>query len=206
MNIQLSGGLLLQVAKAAMLLVQSQSVKKEFPLPPPPEITTVQRKHDGEPHYVPVHARTQPQASVEMPTTSETLNELKRRLGKELYRMELDLQGGGRIAGKPCDCLSSKHSLGLEGTAEELLSYEVNPVYGEITAWLRSHQSEFTPEEIAKHDPSHYQQLVPDIRTFRKRVMGTESPAALLSDTEKVVVKQKAMELLNKQLAPQEAI
>lgn len=61
-----------------------------------------------------------------LPTMEETIEELRHRLGKELYRMELDLISGGRIAGRPCDCLGKKHTLGLEATAEELLRGALN--------------------------------------------------------------------------------
>lgn len=119
-------------------------------------------------------------SKVDMPTTAETVTELKRRLGKELYRAELDLQNGGRIAGKPCDCLSrAKHSAGIEATAEELMSYEVNPLYGEVIEWFNSHAREFEPAEIAKRPPEYYQGLTPEIRNFRKKVMGTENVMAL---------------------------
>ena len=41
--------------------------------------------------------------AIDMPTTAETVDELRRRLAKELYRMELDLVGGGRIPNRACD-------------------------------------------------------------------------------------------------------
>ena len=88
--------------------------------------------------------------------------------------MELDLQAGGRIAGKPCDCLSRKHNLGLEATAEELMSYGSSPVYGKVVAWLRAHEAEFEPGEIARRPPEHYQGLAAEVRAFRKEVLGTE--------------------------------
>lgn len=128
--------------------------------------------------------------------TDETLAELKRRLGKELYKLELDLQGGGRIAGKPCDCLSSKHDLGLEATAEELMSYDKNPVYGQVIAWMKERATVFQPAEIVKHEPKFYQQMTPEVRAFRKTVMGTEKVQALLSSEEK----QKAMSVFQKTL------
>lgn len=130
----------------------------------------------------------------DMPTTQETIAELKRRLGKELYRMELDLQGGGRISGKPCDCLSAKHRLGLEATAEELMSYDKNPVYNGIVKWLNTHAPSFEPAEIAKHPETYYQMLAPEVRTFRKEVMGTEKLGSLLSQNEK----NKAMNMVQK--------
>jgi DNA-binding CsgD family transcriptional regulator len=115
-----------------------------------------------------------PLIPLSLPTTEETVQELSRRLGKELYRMEMDLQAGGRIAGKPCDCLSHKHNLGLEATAEELMSYQRSPVYGKVVAWLRAHEAEFEPREIARRPPEHYQGLVAEVRAFRKEVLGTE--------------------------------
>ena len=108
-----------------------------------------------------------------MPTTAETLAELKRRLGKELYRAEMDLQGGARIAGKPCDCLSAKHRGGIEATAEELMSYERNPVYGQVIDWFNQHAPEFEPAEIAKRPPEYYQGLAPEVRALRKQVVTT---------------------------------
>ena len=110
-------------------------------------------------------------ATVELPTTEETIAALRQRLIKELYRVELDLQGGGRIAGKPCDCLSRhKHSVGIEATAEELMSYENNPIYNEIIAWFNQHGPEFDPAIIAQNEPGYYQGLAPEIRNFRKQL------------------------------------
>ena len=110
-------------------------------------------------------------AAVELPTTEETIAALRQRLVKELYRVELDLQGGGRIAGKPCDCLSRhKHSVGIEATAEELMSYENNPIYSEIIAWFNQHGPEFDPAIIAQNEPGYYQGLAPEIRNFRKQL------------------------------------
>jgi hypothetical protein len=111
----------------------------------------------------------------DLPTTAETLKELKHRLAKELYRVELDLQSGARISGKPCDCLSkAKHSAGIEATAEELMSYEANPLYGKVISWVNSHATVFEPSEIAKRPPEYYQAIAPEVRAFRKEVMGTE--------------------------------
>jgi hypothetical protein len=124
---------------------------------------------------------TEPEVEIEMPTTAQTITMLKDRLGKELYRIELDLQNGGRIAGRPCDCLSKKHRLGIEATAEELMSYERSPVYGQIVEWLDEHAPRFDPKVIAKTPASYYQQLTPEVRDFRKQVMGTEDLGSILS-------------------------
>ena len=42
----------------------------------------------------------------ELPTEAETVDELKKDLAKELYKLELDLSRGLKINGKPCDCLA----------------------------------------------------------------------------------------------------
>ncbi len=120
-----------------------------------------------------------PTPTLVLANTAETIEELRSRLGKELYKMELDLANGGRINGKPCDCLSKKHKFGLEATAEEMMSYEHKPVHGEIITWLNRHAPEFEPAEIAKHDPEYYRALIPEVRAFRKEVMGTEKLTAL---------------------------
>lgn len=145
--------------------------------------------------YQPIPAtQTQPQTTpslLDAPTTQETASELRRRLGKELYRIELDLQGGARIAGKPCDCLmKAKHLGGVEATAEELMSYEVRPVYSEVVSWLNDHENEFHPSEIAKRPPEYYHSLVPQVRAFRKAVMGTESPLSLLTPEQQQALKE----------------
>jgi len=129
-------------------------------------------------------AKTEPQGlpgASERPTTEQTIRQLRRRLGKELYKAELDLAAGLRFDSLPCDCLDQKHSLMLEAAAEEMMSYEQNPVYGQIIDWLRLHQNEFPPEEIAKRSPEHYQAMAPEIRNFRKRVMGSEALSAMRS-------------------------
>ncbi len=133
----------------------------------------------------------------DLPTTEETRDELRRRMGKELYRLELDLMGGGRIAGKPCDCLSAKHQLGLEATAEELLAFDQRPVYGQVMTWLVRHSKEFEPANIPSHPPEYYQGLIPEVRAFRKEVMGTEKLAALLTDEEKAELVKKVEEAEN---------
>jgi hypothetical protein len=114
--------------------------------------------------------------------------------------MELDLISGGRIAGRPCDCLGKKHTLGLEATAEELMSYEKEPVYSEIITWLRTHEAEFEPTEIGKREPDYYRGLAPEVRNFRKKVMGTESLSAMLSPKQKEEVKERALAAINAKL------
>lgn len=156
------------VKTAVLLAIEGREIAK------PSGMTKTPAKTDNA-------SKTEPQglSPSALPTTAETLEELRRRLGKELYQMEWDLKGGARIAGKPCDCLGSKHNLGLEAVAEELMSYERNPVYSEILNWLKSHQAKFPVEVIAQTEPDYYRGLAPEVRDFRKRVMGTEKLSAL---------------------------
>lgn len=158
---------------------------------------------DSPPHAAlppPTGSASPTPVTVELATTSDTLEELKRRLGKELYKLELDLQGGLRIAGKPCDCASAKHNFGVEATAEELIAYEKNPIYGQVIDWYRSHLPEFQPSEIIKHPESHYQSLVPELRAFRKQVMGTEKLSVLVSPREREAVVARASEIIKQRM------
>ncbi|MBA7466239.1 hypothetical protein ES707_01416 [subsurface metagenome] len=121
-------------------------------------------------------------AQVELPTAEETAQALKRRLGKELYRAELDLSAKLRINGKPCDCLESKHTLLLEAAAEELIAQEPdNPVYFEIIAWITQNQSKVTIEAIStgKYD-EEYPRMAAEFKGFRKRIMGTTTLTAMV--------------------------
>lgn len=126
---------------------------------------------------------TRPPSQPELPTREETTGELKRRLAKELYRAELDLSGKLRIAGKPCDCLDSKHTLGLEAAAEELIAQEpTNPVYAEILQWIKNNHPKVTIEAIVsgKYD-EEYPQMAAEFKGFRKRIMGTTSLTAMVT-------------------------
>jgi len=110
-----------------------------------------------------------------LPTTEETVVELKRRLGKELYRFELDLVGGCKIAGRACDCCGDKHNFGIEATAEELIPMDRDPTYGEVISWLNANRGKMTVEASASgiYD-AEYPEMARQIQEFRKRVMGTE--------------------------------
>jgi len=139
--------------------------------------------------------------TAELPTTEETRQVLRRRLAKELYRAELDLAGGLRIAGKPCDCLDSKHSLGLEAAAEELISSEPdNPVYQEILVWLKQNHPKVTIEAIASGQyKEEYPSMAGQFREFRKRIMGTATLTAMIEPKEQISLEEA------KKLAAEEA-
>ena len=155
--------------------------QKEAPSEPKTGITTQETK-------TATAVIAEERKTAELPTTEETRQVLRRRLAKELYRAELDLAGGLRIAGKPCDCLDSKHSLGLEATAEELIPSEPgNLVYQEILVWLQDNRPKLTIEAISsgQHD-NEYPQMAAQFRGFRKRIMGTTALTAMIEPKARV--------------------
>lgn len=133
-----------------------------------------------------------PAARYNLPTSEETTQALKRRLGKELYRAELDLSNKLRIAGKPCDCLDSKHTLMLEAVAEELIAQEPdNPVYFEIMDWIKRNQIKVTIEAISSGQyDDEYPKMAAEFKGFRKRIMGTTVLTAMVEPKEQVTGEQ----------------
>ncbi|MBA7571664.1 hypothetical protein ES708_13430 [subsurface metagenome] len=129
-----------------------------------------------------------PTSQYDLPTSEETAQALKRRLGKELYRAELDLSNKLRIAGKPCDCLSEKHTLMLEAAAEELIAQEPdNPVYFEIIDWIKQNQPKVTIEAISSGQyDEEYPRMAAEFKGFRKRIMGTTARAAMVEPKEQI--------------------
>jgi hypothetical protein len=120
-------------------------------------------------------------AAAPLPTTRETVDELKRRLGREMYRLQMDLVAGGRIAGKPCDCLEKHTEMGLLPMVEELVTMDTNPVYDRIIIWSDEHLPEFTVDAVSRNDPEHYRNMAPSIRELRKDLLGTEKLSSLVS-------------------------
>jgi len=168
--------------------------QKEAPPQPKTGITTQETK-------AATAAIAEERKTAELPTTEETRQVLRRRLAKELYRAELDLAGGLRIAGKPCDCLDSKHSLGLEATAEELISSEPdNPIYREILVWLKQNHPKVTIEAIASGQyDKDYPSMAGQFREFRKRIMGTTALTAMIEPKVQISLEEA------KKLAAEEA-
>ena len=140
-----------------------------------------------------------------LPTSEETTHELKRRLSKELYRAELDLASGLRIAGKPCDCLTNKHTLGLEATAEELISQDPgNNTYKQIISWIGANQHKLTVEAIESGKyAAEYPKMAQDFKIFRKNVLGTSAdaprpqpaPTMTLEEAKKIAAHQAEVEV-----------
>lgn len=143
---------------------------------------TPERKAQPEPQQPHIEERI---PDYELPTNEETAQALKRRLAKELYRAELDLANKLRISGKPCDCLESKHTLGIEAVAEELIPHEPdNPVYSEIIDWIKQNQSKVTINAIISglYD-DEYPRMAAEFRDFRKRIMGTTALHAMIEQS-----------------------
>jgi len=140
-----------------------------------------------------------------LPTQAETTAELKRRLAKELYKAELDLSGGLKIAGKACDCLDAKHTLLLEAVAEELISQDpANSVYSNIVQWVKNNQPKVTIEAIqSRRYDKEYPQMAAQFKNFRKRVMGTaafsameeSAPAITLEEAKKIAAAEAEKEV-----------
>lgn len=138
----------------------------------------------------PTSTTTRLTPQIEVPTTEETTAQLKRRLAKELYKLELDLAGGMRTAGKPCDCLNSKHSLLFEGVAEELIPLDPhNPIYHEILDWVNAALPKGTFEAISsgRYD-AEYPLMASEMRDFRKRIMGTTLLTAMIEPKEQITL------------------
>lgn len=142
-------------------------------------------------------------SGISLPTADETTIELKRRLARELYRAELDLVAGLKIAGKPCDCLTNKHTLMLEAASEELISQDPgNPVYQEIIIWTGNNRSKVSIEAIQSGIyAAEYPQMANEFKNFRKRVMGSVGTSEgaesniTLEDAKKMAAEEAAKEV-----------
>lgn len=145
----------------------------------------------------------EPRPGISLPTSEETAVELKRRLARELYKAELDLAAGLKIAGKSCDCLSNKHTLMLEAAAEELISQDPdNTVYRDIIDWIAQNRLKVSIEAIQSGQyTAEYPYMANEFKNFRKRVMGsvgtTESPPATitLEQAKKMAAEEAAKEV-----------
>ena len=139
-------------------------------------------------------------STIALPTSAETTIELKRRLGRELYKAELDLAAGLLIAGKPCDCLSNKHTLMLEAASEELISQDPsNAVYQEIIVWIRNNGTKVSVEAVQSgRYAGEYPRMANEFKTFRKRVMGS---VATSEETTANITLEQAKKLASEEAA-----
>ena len=135
-------------------------------------------------------------AASPMPTTEETITELKRQLAKEMYRFQIDLARGCKIAGKPCDCCDKHPLLGIESMAEELIPMDPsNPIYHECTQWIKANAQKLTVEASASgaYD-KEYPHMAATWREFRKQLLGTESLIAMTASQEQVSLEEAKAE------------
>ena len=148
--------------------------------PPKPKTTNTLSTSSTEPATMALSeskASIQPPVSsrIALPNRDQTTRELKRRLARELYKAELDLANGLMIAGRPCDCLSEKHTLQLDACAEELISQDPdNSVYQEIRQWIVNNQHKVTPEAtMSGKYKKEYPHMALQFKEYRKRTLGT---------------------------------
>lgn len=129
--------------------------------------------------------RTASQLPIELPTSEETTIELKRRLRRELNKLESDLVGGLKIAERPCDCLDDKHADIILAKTEELIPQDPsNLVYQEIVQWVKDNEHKGTIEAIQSgRYAADYPYMANEIKNFRKRVMGTVASTESITGT-----------------------
>ena len=137
-------------------------------------------------HETPIQA---PAAKVESPivrrpTTEQTIRALQRRLGGELYDLELDLADGLKIAGLPCDCFQEKHGPAIVRIAKEITPMDPNnPVYSQLTAWIEKRAAQAMPEAVmAGTYEGEYSTWQSEAHAFRKAIMGTLATSAILPE------------------------
>ena len=124
--------------------------------------------------------------TIETAGTEETIAWQRRQIAKELYSLQKNLAAGAMIEGKPCDCIADKHCLGLEALAEETMAMHRDSIYQEMLDWNKDVAAKGTHEAIASgRYGDDYQRMAQEARAFRKRLMGTEEPGAMLTQQER---------------------
>lgn len=146
-----------------------------------------------------------PEAIVERPegvikvsevSTEETIAYQNRELGKELLLLERHLQQGCRIppvTGNPCDCCSPKHTITIEALALETYGMTGDLVYQEVAKWSKEIESKSTIEEIESGKHNYGEDAV-TAREYRKRLLGTESLAALITPKPQMTLEEAKAE------------
>lgn len=134
-------------------------------------------------------------------TNEETVAYQKREIGKQLLAMESHYAQRMRIAGVPCDCGATKHLLYLEGLCQETIPMVNDPSpYEEILQWVKEVEPKSTEDAATsgKFD-EEYPGMSGEARDFRKKVMGTLSPAAMIESGQQLTLEEA------KKLASEEA-
>ena len=135
-------------------------------------------------------------------STEETVAYQNREIGKQLLAMESHYAQRMRIAGTPCDCGATKHLLYLEQLCLETIPMVSDPsTYEEITSWVKEAEPKSTEAaaKSGKYDQD-YPVLSGQAREFRKRVMGTLSPRAMIEPKGQITLEEA------KKLAADEAV
>ena len=125
-------------------------------------------------------------------TSEQTVAYQNREIGKQLLAMESHYSQGMKISGVPCDCGATKHLLYLEELCQETIPMAGEPsVYEEIVGWVREAEPKSTEEaaKSGKYDQD-YPVLSGQAREFRKRLMGTLSPAAMIEPKESLSLEE----------------
>ncbi len=116
-----------------------------------------------------------------MVSTEDTVKTLRRRLGRELYQLQADVQDGCRIAGKPCDCCQKHVEFGVLPVVEELLTMETDAErragLTDLMAWGQANLARLSPAASAsgEHTEWYQNEALLAVRALRKRALGTES-------------------------------
>lgn len=134
-------------------------------------------------------------------STEETVAYQNREIGKQLLAMESHYAQRMRIAGTPCDCGATKHLLYLEQLCLETIPMVGDPsTYEEMINWVRENEPKSTDEAArsGKYDQD-YPVLSGQAREFRKRVIGTLSPRAMIEPKGQITLEEA------KKLAAEEA-
>jgi len=134
-------------------------------------------------------------------STEETVAYQNREIGKQLLAMESHYAQRMRIAGTPCDCGATKHLLYLEQLCLETIPMVGDPsTYEEMINWVRENEPKSTDEAArsGKYDQD-YPVLSGQAREFRKRVIGTLSPRAMIEPKGQITLEEA------KRLAAEEA-
>lgn len=136
------------------------------------EVTVGAESYTARVHPV-VQPLKQSRSPIALPTSEETLQDLKRRLRIEIHQAEGDLAAGLLIAGKPCQCLEAKHTEFIEAKALELIPEDPNnTVYLDILQWIKDNQHKVTVEAIHSGKyAAEYPYMASQFRGFRKRLM-----------------------------------
>jgi hypothetical protein len=121
----------------------------------------------------------------------------RREIGKSLLLLQKHFEQKCKIAGKACDCCE-KHPMEIEALAQETLGITGDDLYHEIAEWARNIAPVTTVEASASGQYEKlYTQLAKEARAYRKRVMGTDDIAALMTPEQEEWVQKQLSTILS---------